>query len=238
MREIDNPLWHSLVPIPHLELGLQFDVARLQQEYRAVSEDTWVSYKTRYPRVAKGLAEAWWGASLLSYNRSLHDDMEENLESMKAYPTGLAEQMPYAMDCLEKIGAWSSLTGEGIRTRVLIIKAGKGITWHSHILDGDKNEIPYAIVHIPIICPPEVRYSVISLMDFRFGDHEKTPLKVHTKHYAEGHAQAFNYVHYHNVFNDGDTDRVTLMAYVDLRQQKVKSLFERAIKNYNGPIID
>ena len=46
-----------------------------------------------------------------------------------------------------------------------------------------------------------------------------------------GKAFIFNSYHYHNVYNDSDDYRVSIMLYLDYRKSKVKRIVDRSIPN-------
>jgi hypothetical protein len=220
--------------IPHLDLGLEFDLNPLRGEFLALSQkpDIFQPYRSTIPAIADAIAASWHGASLFSPDGSLHGDLQENSKNFsgRCIPTPLATMCPAMTKVVEDLG------GEHNRARVMIVQPKGQLTWHSHIFDGVDDFRPNILVcHVPIFTPPKFRYSVIPIRDFRLGDHENNPMKVYTEKYVDGRATVFNSLHMHCVFNDSDIHaRVSIMMYLDLLNPKTYEIVERAAANYTG----
>jgi hypothetical protein len=219
-------LLQELYAIPHLDLGLQFDAGRLLQEYKALG-DVMQPYKSKYAPVDEVYKRSWHGVSLYSPDGSLHNDLSEGETAVRCKKTELADRCPYMMEII------SNMYAEDCRSRIMQILPNGQLAWHSHVFDN--NQPLYSLtVHVPIVMPETFRYSVINIEDYRFGDIDKTPLKVYNSKYAVGHAMLFNSMHVHNVFNDDPSlTRTSLMIYLDLRLPKVRDLIEYAVWRHN-----
>ena len=90
------------------------------------------------------------------------------------------------------------------------------------------------VVQIPIYVPQGFTYSVVRANDLsklRKGQKVKT----YDMEYKAGRAYIFNSYHPHNVFNNTDEYRITLMTYMDY--EKNKQILQKAIDNYDGPVL-
>lgn len=223
----------ELATIPHLELDLEFDNDKMVEEYLAVGDDRLRQYNTKFAMVDHIYRRSWYGISLLSPDGSLYNDVREGdaiTDNMDGHylETELAPICPYMMQVVEELG------GGNARARIMQIMPEGQLAWHSHVIDN--GQPLYALtVHVPIVTPPEFRFSVISAEDYRTSDIENNPLKVYSKCYPVGKATVFNSLHYHNVFNDNVTQiRTSLMVYLDLRRPRVQELIRRAIDRHTG----
>jgi hypothetical protein len=90
---------------------------------------------------------------------------------------------------------------------------------------------------VPILAPEKFRYSVINIKDYRLGDIENDGLKVYSENYPAGRATLFNCVHMHNVFNDDETPRISLMLNLKLSQPKTFEIVKKAVEKYDGPLL-
>lgn len=217
--------------IPHLDLSVEFDMQKLISEWPIVAPML-RPYNSTIPAIADKIASSWSGVSLFSPDGSLHGDLTENAKNFSGacIPTPAASYLPYMRSVVETLG------GEKNRARLMVVQPKGQLTWHSHIFDGVDDFRPNIIVvHVPIFTPPEFRYSVIPIQDFRMGDHENKRMRVYTQTYPNGRATMFNSLHMHNVFNDSQTmARASIMMYLDLKNPKTYEIVDRAVANYTG----
>jgi hypothetical protein len=133
------------------------------------------------------------------------------------------------------------LGAENRRTRVMVVKAGWRLNWHSHFFDGhgiDVEKQKYeVVVHVPIVAPHGFKYSVMSIQSFRLTDFSHEPLNIYESNYPPGQAWMFNSYHMHNVFNPTEHDRVSIMMYLDLRNVKTFNIVSNAVYKYKGHMI-
>jgi hypothetical protein len=122
------------------------------------------------------------------------------------------------------------------RTRLLKILPNGEAGWHSHYelaksgvstIDGVNVLTP--VIHIPLLTNPAVHMAV-STTNPRFDDTARS----HKQHYAAGEIWLFNSYHFHNVYNKGTTDRDHIMMYVELDDEFMFPILEKAIQEYNG----
>lgn len=223
--------------IAHLDLGYHFEVQPLWDEYNRLDPVTFQPYRSQFAPVAELLAKSWHGAALVGTNGSMYDDLTEKMINKgKAYtitPLGLA--CPKMMKVVETLG------GEDCRCRVMIIKPGGRLTWHSHMYDGmpstDPNKKFEIVVHVPIFAPHGFKYSVINVADWRTKDLEREKIDIHNANYPAGYAFMFNSVHMHNVFNYSEHDRVSIMMYLNLKNIKTFNIVSQAAYQYKGAFV-
>jgi Aspartyl/Asparaginyl beta-hydroxylase len=233
-----DQLIQDTTQIPHLDLGLDFDVNMLLKEYQELEKRNYFKpyeSKVSFDIVKKIIKESWHGLSLLSGDGELHSDLNEDSDfyNKKRIRTIAAELSPYMMSVVNTIGS------ENQRIRVMKILPGGHLTWHSHYLDNfiQLPVLEYITVHVPIIAPKKFKYSVISLKDFRLGDIERDGIKVYSENYKAGRAHMFNCFHYHNVFNHDTEARVSLMLYLNLYEENTFEIVKKAVSTYEGPRI-
>ena len=217
----------TLLRIPHLDLGFDFDAEVMLSETKII--DKYMPYQSSYSQSKDLYEKHWSGASLISLDGSVFGDMEE----LKEYPknsqkkTNLADSCPYLMSVLDKLGCLHE------RSRIMRIGPNGHLDWHSHVLHHRQNR-KRLVVQIPIYVPKGFTYSVINAKDLsklRKG----VEVKKYNKEYKVGRAYIFNSFHPHNVFNPTDEYRITLMSYMNY--DKCYRIIERAIENYDGPLL-
>lgn len=217
----------TLLRIPHLDLGFDFDAELMLSETNII--DKFMPYQSSYSQSKDLYSKHWSGASLISIDGSVFGDMEE----LKVYPkiapkkTDLADLCPYLMQVL------TSLNCEKERSRVMRIGPNGHLDWHSHVLHHGQNK-ERLVVQIPIYVPNGFTYSVVHAQDLSSLKKGKK-VKTYDAEYKVGRAYVFNSFHPHNVFNPTDEYRVTLMTYMNYN--KSKEILEKAIKVYDGPLL-
>lgn len=220
-------MFETLLRIPHLDLGFQFDVEKLLQEVSSI--DSYRSYKSLYNESKELYEKNWSGASLISLDGSIFGDMEE----LKVYPsiqpkrTALADKCPYLMSILDTLQASNE------RSRIMRISPHGQLDWHSHVLHHKQN-VKRLVVQVPIYVPKGFRYSVVNINDFNKLK-KGIEVKTHDMEYVPGRAYVFNSYHPHNVFNPSQEHRITLMTYV--MYDNVKDLISKAVENYDGSLL-
>jgi hypothetical protein len=223
--------------IPHLDLMTPFDVTPLYREYDRLDEGTWRPYQTKFAPLAGLLAANWHGASLVGPNGDTYADLTEKIQNNnEEYSiTELGKLCPNMMKVIDHMG------GEASRCRVMVVKAGGRLNWHSHVYDGmpstDPNKKYEIVVHVPIVSPHGFKYSVISVEDYRTKDLERENIRIYNANYPPGAAWMFNSVHMHNVFNHSPHDRVSIMMYLNLKNIKTFNIVSQAVYQYKGILI-
>lgn len=217
----------TLLNIPHLDLGLEFDVNKMLEDISVI--DNFRPYQSSYEQSKELYKKHWSGASLISVDGSVFGDMEE----LKVYPNEEPKRTVLADKCLYLMEVLKSLNCDKERSRVMRIGPQGHLDWHSHVLHHKQNK-ERLVVQIPIYVPEGFTYSVVhaqELSNLRKGEKVKT----YNMEYQVGRAYVFNSFHPHNVFNPTDEHRITLMTYMNYN--KNKEILEKAISNYSGPFI-
>lgn len=235
-------LCHSVNHIPHLKLPIEFNAQQLQSEFVKIPPQYFQPYRSSVPVMASYVASIWHGVSLFSTDGSTHGDLTENPKQTfegPCKPTAVADICPYMASVAQDLGGQDIQNNAGTRCRLMLVQPRGQLTWHSHQFDGVENFKPWMIVcHVPIFAPKDFRYSVISIKEFRMGDHERTPMTVHTANYPAGEAWIFNSFHMHNIFSDTDREiRASLMFSLNLKNPKTYELVDRAVSEYKGPFV-
>jgi len=223
-------LLQKVASIPHLDLGIEFNVERLESEYKALEPEMFRGYNSSVPEIRNLIAASWQGLSLLSPDGSLHNDLSEDRHFYEKtmFRTEAAERCPYMMEVINE------LSEENTRIRLMKVMPGGRLSWHSHQYDLADYRPENIVVHVPIVSPEKFRYSIINIKQFRFGDFENEGLTIHSKNYEAGKATMLNCTHMHNVFNDDVIPRVSIMMYLSLNCEKTKEIVEKAVKDYKG----
>jgi aspartyl/asparaginyl beta-hydroxylase len=234
-------LAERLRDIPHLDLGLQFDAAKMMAECEQIGQE-YTPYKTRSVREAAAYAKAWAGRSLIGYDYDSREGMHEHTDDfdrrireqdLRLQKTDLGEKCPYL------IWVACSLHGDHNRTRVMQVAKGGHLAWHSHVQNHGQSTMTLT-VHVPIVMPETFTYQVTHSNNLRLWQRAwqvRSSEHVHVAKYPVGRATFFNSYHYHNVFNPSAENRISLMLYLDLRNKSVQELFEAAIDNYRGEYV-
>jgi hypothetical protein len=233
----------KLDQIPHLYLGRDFDVARLQAGLDSIDPALFVPYRSK-SRHTKRIAKSWHGLSLISPGGSVHGDLTEEPYANRTDCewTPIANSCPYIKQVITELG------GEGQRARFMCMKAAGSLTWHRHgteisIEDGNimgqlRPNWYELIVHVPVRSNPEYSYEVIPAHAYELDDFAAGKLEIFQKNYPQGEAWAFNGTHFHNVFNRSETDdRYSIMLTMDIRMKKTFDIVSKAVASYDGPLI-
>jgi hypothetical protein len=252
-----DKIFDELKSIPHLQLPLKFDVEIFKKELKHI--DSYEGYRKTKNEDEKTFDlyyNNWKGRGLIdivpdsrmSMMRSpsatektitsidnkttLTLELDEN-NNIKTYITDLGEKMT---ECVKAI---YSVTDYPLRARISKITANGNITWHSHFQNFlGKNTVSgskkwrHVIIHIPIITNPNMLMAVT-----KFPYSENPQQEIFYKNYEPGNAYIFNGWHDHNVFNKSTEDRIHIMFYAPLFDQKLLNHITQSLENYNGPRI-
>lgn len=220
--------------IPHLDTGIRFDAEKLRAEWDALPKSIIKPYdsKSEQREMAEKVNSHWHGASFTSTSGTTQGNMSEmGLEPRHTYKTPLCDLMPYAASCVFSLGKG---TMNNVN-RLMVMRAGGHLTWHSHWWDYDHGDRGRIVLQIPIVIPPKFEYEVINIFDWKFGDHGKNGFpKIYKEWYPPGHLWHFDSYNIHNVHNRDTTDRVTLMMYVDMSDDYVGQILDQAERKYEG----
>jgi hypothetical protein len=223
----------KVIEIPHLDLGIGFDAKMLLKEVEDLGPDIFQPYKSRVQNLRPLIAKSWQGFSICSPDGSLHNDLEEDhdysTKTMQRTPA--AERMPYTMRVINTLGS------ENVRARIMRVMPGGQLSWHSHQFDYATFQPENIVVHVPISVPDKFRYSVINIVDYRVRDIEKEGVTVYTQNYPAGRATMFNCVHMHNVFNDSDVPRISMMLNLNINNHNTFEIVKNAVEKYEGPLL-
>jgi hypothetical protein len=125
------------LPVPFLQLPLQFDAARLQAEMLALGDDAWREHPSKYP--------GNYSLPLIAVN----GDADSDEVAGPMLPTPYLARSSYLMRVLERLGAvWG-------RTRLMKLAGGAEVTPHVDINYYWREHIR---VHVPIQTTPGVRF--------------------------------------------------------------------------------
>jgi len=240
-----NPeLQARLKIIPHLDLGLEFDLDRLRLEAARITD--YVGYESRAGNVALHgdlYRRSWQGRSLIGFEydsrKGIHEPTPEYLEGVRRKglslgPTDLAAEVPYMMEIINQLDACH------LPARVMVIVPAGHLVWHSHMQG--RGQLPTCMtVHIPIEMPERFSYEVTANENLTRVHGFLQPLdpsKVYSARYPTGRATCFNSYHYHNVVNrDFEQSRISIMLFMELDREIPRRIFERAVAAYSGPVI-
>lgn len=232
-----------LLSIPHLDLGVQFDVEAMVRELTAV--DGYVDYEvnTEDPERRYMHRGIWSGRTLFNYTQDSytgvrHYTPEEHRNlSPTVVLTDLGKMMPTCVSAIQKVG------GDRFRARLMRVAPRKRLTWHSHVKLARYSQPPTLLTaHIPILMPKGFRFEVIHDQWFRwsntgFDGTVVLPEMIQSAWYPPGQCTVFNSLHPHRVVNDSDEERISIMLYLDLNDRRVSDLVAPAVASYTGPFI-
>jgi hypothetical protein len=222
MKELLQKLYH----IPHLKLGLEFNLQALLSElsiikdyskYHAISQNKEAYYNH------------WVGRTLIGTKSSYDDVSSPNFNLLdNLNKTELAYLMPYTTSCVY------SITNTPGLTRIMVLKPNSKIKWHNHRSSGYRND--GVIVHIPLIMPDQAFFRVVNSNYIQGQDVLDTSF-IHALRYTPGSVYVFNVDHHHDVINSSLEDRITIMIHASLRDKKLYDLVYNATQKYQGPFL-
>jgi quercetin dioxygenase-like cupin family protein len=184
--------------IKYIRLPFQFDVARLQQETKTITQQHWqLHYQTKH------YTGGWTVLPLRSINGNLDNIFVSPLETDVYKNTALLEQSTYLKEVL------STFKCDLLAVRLMKLEPGAQIKEHRDAdLAFEKGEIR---LHIPITTHP--------LVDF-FLDQERMPLN-------EGECWYMNFNLPHALHNQSNVDRIHLVIDAVVNEW-VNNLFSTA----------
>jgi len=218
----------ELKTIPHLDLLKQYDISKVKNEANQIKE--FIKYKSKDNLSKDPYVKTWSGVSLYGLNgdqyqpymanwpKEFNPYTEAGIKNMSITPIG--KICPYIMSVMQDLGI------EKMLSRIMRISPNSSLEFHSHSLKhGQPDNI--LTVQIPIYVPEKFKYVVKSINDN----------KTYEETYKEGRAYIFNSYHYHKVVNESNKRRLSIVAYMDLTENKCLDIVENAILNYKGPKI-
>jgi hypothetical protein len=210
--------------IPYVDLGFDLDLDKLKSECRSILTlyDT-QNYKSSFYLARRKYRKAWSGISLWGSNGNLYSDFREGDIVGTNKPTELKKIAPYTYSVIERIYGTSLKS----RVRLMRIRPGKSLLWHSHVQEHGQLETELTI-QIPINLPKGFKYCVVDKDEFRWYKRLYPPSwfkSAQCFELKEGRVYYFNSYHYHNVYNPTKEWRDTLMFYVDYNHEDIKKLF-------------
>lgn len=216
--------------IPHLPLGIEFDVNKILDELQKLPYGSSV-YRSAlsFDKVMEIHDQTRWDSiALYSVDGKVESNPAEPWEG-DFQATDAIKSCPYLDSVLKSVG------GGKLLARVETFWKEGSAGWHSHILEARQPDW-ISIWQLPISMPKESKYSVISFMDYRGSDFLK-PIPVYEQWYEPGKAYCLNGYHYHNAFNYSDDPMIMIRFYVDKREKKVQEILQKAMDDYRGAMI-
>lgn len=225
-------LIEELKNIDHLKLKVEVPLKELQQEALGVEE--WVGYQLEKDRPeeertfyennwkGRGLID-WTEDSFAAMSQTRTSDGSEGFTrqfledgSYKMFVTDLGQKMPRTVDFIY------SLCDNPYRCRITSIPPGGALRWHSHCqFTSDRySPVEYFIftVQVPLLGCEGSHWGVTPFPRKKLGENARW------EQYRPGEAWLFNSWHEHNVNNQGSQDRVSLVLYFPISDDKFEKL--------------
>jgi hypothetical protein len=206
------------------------------------------------------LEKHWQGFSLIDITEKgdhMLDYYTSNLTHNRTKELGITTgQDGYAIFKITDVGQRMPISTEYCkslfnnlwRCRISRLRPSGIIQYHCHELKRYRNNnkiIPDSawtgIFHIPLITNNDCKFWVTEnnntsrLHADDFGIHTDQEQFGHS--YLAGDIWMFNNFHYHKAENLGSTDRYHMLIYFDYMDIKIRPYIEKAIENYQGPLI-
>lgn len=214
----------DVLAAPFIKLDIPFDKEALLKEYNdIISTYEFKPYQTQAPFVKNKYAKSWSGICLQSSDGGLYTDMSEGATKANL-PTELLLKCPTIQKLLADLKCKA-------RARVMRIAPKSSLVWHSHCQEHGQT-VKTLTVQIPLSMPDDFTYCVVNKDEFRWWKRFFRPSwfkTLKTAKFDPGEAFVFNSYHYHNVYNNSDQPRDTLMLYVDLYTPTIWSLVSRGL---------
>lgn len=237
-----SDLVSELKRIPHLPLALDFDLNTLLQEARGIQE-----YKSHELHQNKELPSWYYehhrksfrGQCLVDYNPAgdkgmldvegyLFDESDAQFDAnhrLRFFETKWGEKMPKSLQTLRQMTPYLN------RTRLISTPPGGGIYWHSHHNNIYLNSyLRLAVVILPLESNDNCLHGV--------RDYRDDKSQVYSSHYKPGTAYLFNSWHDHDFWNKGNSNRLTLISYLNFPDNDLLKYLEGQVETYSGPRLD
>lgn len=229
----------ELKRIPHLPLKLEIDLQSLLQEAHDIQE-----YKSHELHKNKGLPSWYYehhrksfrGQCLVDYTESGSSGMldaegylfEEpdaqfdNTGRLRFFDTEWGTKMQKSLQTLRQMSPYLN------RTRLISTPPGGGIYWHSHHNNIYQNSyLRLAVIILTLETNSECMHGV--------RDYRDTKSQPQHLHYQPGTAYLFNSWHDHDFWNHGQSDRITLISYLNFPDNDFLDFLETSVNQYSGP---
>ena len=227
--------------IPHLPLDLDFDLQKINKEAELVTE-----YSSHKLHPNKNLPQWYYehhsnsfrGQCLVDYTPhgtkgmidsegflfEEPDAQFDDSNKLVFFETPWGAQMPYTLSVLKKITPYLN------RTRLIRTPPKGGIYWHSHHNGVYQNAyLRLAVIILTLQSNNDCTHGV--------RDYRDPKSKAYYKHYEPGTPYLFNSWHDHEFWNHGQTDRLTLICYLNFPDQILLNYLSQNIKHYKGELI-
>lgn len=240
--------------IPHLELTKylpKIPIDKFLTELKKFNDDDFIPYHSGAADESfrQRLAESWRGLAIIDslkkgknfidyYTTSKNtDDHDFNVNSngqLVFRPTDIASRVKTMIRYIYSISRSPN------RTRLSrMMPNGGNATWHNHaelikgtskFTNGIYAEI--VVVHIPLVTNENCNM-IVADSDPRL----RESVNFYKQHYEVGTAWIFNSNNYHNAYNYGNTPRDHILMYVSFKDTLLYPYIEKAVAEYNGPLI-
>jgi hypothetical protein len=233
----------QLKDIPHLNITKYLPTVPLSDLLLELSQFTNEDFQPYTnglvnPEYLKKLQSKWRGLCLIEYCREGRHHIDyKTVDSHNltfhsdggCYPTDIGNLMPKTVRYLQTI------TANPDRSRLLRLSPGGDASWHSHykLAKSGITNIDGESVLNPVIQIPLVTNARVSMLVAKDDPRTNRACKRYTAHYKPGEVWIFNSYHYHNVVNEGESDRDHIMVYAQLDDEKLLPILERAVKEYH-----
>lgn len=226
----------KLKVIPHLKLG-KIDISSLIQkeidnipkfyDYERPGDD-----KEKY----KLYANSWKVVGLIDSTQdpSLAAKDGRSYQGSNSFGNGgvlteIGKMMPNTLNLVY------NLVEAPMRVRISKFVPKGHLHWHSHNQYNSGNYINTeyfkGVLHIPLRTNKNVKFGVTK---FPIENYGINPI---WQHYDVGEIWLFNSWEMHNIFNDGDSDRIHIMFYFNFFDKKIISLLKEKVEEYKGPFL-
>ena len=252
-----STIYSKLIQIPHLNLTPYLPKVPLKDMLKDLNQfnDTdYFSYKTatKNKQFLEFLGKNWKGMCLIDstedgrqhndyYTSKVNADiLKHNFKDDKVIfqPTNVGKLCPHMTKYCYDVAKRPQ------RTRLSRLVVNGNFHWHSHKVlaeaaTADKRFTNKTgkyektlIIHIVLKTNDKCWMGVSN--QHPMGGH---PFEIYKQHYGLGEVWILNGHYYHNVFNSGTTTREHIMLYANIDDEKLNPILEKAIDEYDGPII-
>lgn len=228
--------------IPHLKLPISIDLEGLKREANAMELD-----RAHELHHTSGVPDWYFehhknsyrGQCLVDYTESgergmedvegdLYDEPDAQVDEqgrLRYFVTPWGLKMPQSLSTLRQITPYLN------RTRLIRTPPQGGIHWHSHHNGVYRIEyLRLAVVILTLETNPECYHGV---RDYRSENSQKF-----FQRYESGTAYLFNAWHEHEFWNKGNSDRLTLISYLNFPDETLLKFLQPLVESYSGPKMD